>query len=246
MIQSEKYAKQKQAAKSLQRQLPVSLQRRRELSQEKGASTWLMALPIDNHGFALHKAAFWDALSLRYGWEIKNSPSHCSCGHMFSVEHALSCLTRGYPSIRHNEVRDITGALLTEVCHGVSIEPHLQPLSGESMSHQNANTNTNSRLDIVAYGFWGSRFERAFFDVRVFNPSAPLNQQPSLQSTYRRHELDKKRQYEQRIREVELHVNLHTSRFVVHWRNGESSHSFLQEISINVARGEGYIIQHHD
>ena len=29
-----------------------------ELSQEKGASTWLTTLPIDEHGFALHKAAF--------------------------------------------------------------------------------------------------------------------------------------------------------------------------------------------
>ena len=35
-----------------------------EVSQEKGASTWLTALPINDHGFALHKSAFRDALSL--------------------------------------------------------------------------------------------------------------------------------------------------------------------------------------
>ena len=53
-------------------------------------------LPIQEHGFALHKSAFRDALCLRYGL-----PSHCICGKSFTVEHAL-IYTRGeYPSIRH-------------------------------------------------------------------------------------------------------------------------------------------------
>ena len=106
-VHTEKRSRLKQSAKNIHEQLPAPLQRSMELSQEKGASTWLTALPIDNHGFALHKTAFRDALSLRYGWAIKNSPSHCSCGHAFSIVHALSCPTGGYPSIRHNEVRDI-------------------------------------------------------------------------------------------------------------------------------------------
>ena len=70
------------------------------------------------------------------------------------------------------------------------------------MSQRSANTD-NSRLDVSAYSFWGGRFERAFFDVRVFNPCARSNRQASLQSTYRRHKQEKKQQYEQRIREVE-------------------------------------------
>ena len=49
----------------------------------------------------------------------------------------------------------------------------------------------------------GGRFEMAFYDVRVFNPSAQSNHQASLSSIYRRHEMEKKRSYEQRIREVE-------------------------------------------
>ena len=76
-------------------------------------------------------------------------------------------------------------------------------LAGETMSFCSANTDGNSRLDIAAYGFWGSRFERAFFDVQVFNPCARSNRQTSLQSAYRRHEQKKKRQYDQKIREVE-------------------------------------------
>ena len=39
--------KQKEDAEELQRNLPTPLQRSMELSQEKGASIWLTALPID-------------------------------------------------------------------------------------------------------------------------------------------------------------------------------------------------------
>ena len=200
---SEKQSQRKEVARDLCTQLPEELQRCVELSQEKGASVWLTALPIENHGFALHKSAFRDALCLRYNWPLNNQPSQCSCGHSFSIDHALSCPTGGFPSIRHNEVRDITASLLSEVCHSVSIEPHLQPLSGETMPLRSANIDDNSRLDIAACGFWGSRFERAFFDVRVFNPCARSNRQASLLATYRRHEQEKKRQYDRRIREVE-------------------------------------------
>ena len=46
----------------------------------------------------------------------------------------------------------MTASLLSEVCHSVSIEPHLQPLSGETMPLRSANIDDNSRLDIAAYG----------------------------------------------------------------------------------------------
>lgn len=173
------------------------------LAQEKGASTWLTSLPLEEFGFALHKGAFRDALALRYGWLPSNMPSHCACGTHFSVEHALSCPKGGFPSIRHNEVRDTVSSWLSEVCNDVCVEPHLQPLSGEVLTGASANTEDGARLDIAANGFWGGRFERAYFDVRVFNPHAPSNRQQTLTSTYRTHERAKVRAYEQRIREVE-------------------------------------------
>ena len=61
---SNKRAKQRENARNLKSQLSAPLQRSMELSQEKGASSWLAALPIDEHGFALHKSPFRDALSL--------------------------------------------------------------------------------------------------------------------------------------------------------------------------------------
>ena len=90
-------------------------------------------------------------------------------------------------------VRDMTASLLTEVCRGVSTEPHLQTLLGEGMLHGSANVEDNARLDVAVHGFWGGWFEKAFLDIRVFDPSAPSNQQASLQSVYRRHEQEKKR-----------------------------------------------------
>ena len=147
--------------------------------------------------------AFRGALALRYGWTPHYAPSHCVCGEPFSISHALSCKLGGYPAIRHNEIRDLTANLLSEVCHSVSTEPHLQPLPGEALRGASASTEECARLDIAANGFWGGRFERAFFDVRVFNPHAPSNRHPQPATCYRRHENEKKRVYEQRIRDIE-------------------------------------------
>ena len=64
------------------------------------------------------------------------------------------CPCGGFPSIRHNELRDITAELLTEVCHSVGVEPTLQPLTGEQLSYRSANVEDGARLDVVAEGFW--------------------------------------------------------------------------------------------
>ena len=39
--------------------LSSELKRIVSLSSEKGALSWLCALPVQEHGFALHKGAFW-------------------------------------------------------------------------------------------------------------------------------------------------------------------------------------------
>ena len=100
-------------------------------------------------------------------------------------------------------MRDLLANLLTEVCHDVSLEPHFQPLSGESLSLRTASTDDNARLDVAASGFWEGRFERAFFDVRVFNPHTSSNRTSLIASSCRRHEQEKGRDYERRVREIE-------------------------------------------
>ena len=190
-------------ADDLHSQLPPHLQKAVNLAQEKGASTWLTALPLKDHGFALHKAAFHDAMALRYGWPISNLPSKCDCGNNNTIDHALSCAKGGFPTIRHNEIRDLTANLLTEVCSEVCIEPHLQPTTPDQLSGATANAQDGARLDVSANRVWGGRFQRTYFDVRVFNPHAPSNKNLTLSACYRKHEREKKRAYDQRIREVE-------------------------------------------
>ena len=75
-------------------------------------SSWhkgsLKLVVCSTNGFALHKGEFHDALALRYGWLPQHVLTNCACGNSFSVEHALSCPKGGYPTIRHNEIRDLT------------------------------------------------------------------------------------------------------------------------------------------
>ena len=116
----------------------------------------------------------------------------------------MNCPTGDFPTIRHNELRDFTASLLSEVCHNVSVEPQLQPLTGETFPLASANIEDGAHLDVVANGFWGSRHQKVFLDVKVFNPNASSYRGSSLSSLYRRLEREKQRKYEQRIREVEM------------------------------------------
>ena len=106
------------------------------------------------------------------------------------------------PTLRHNELRDITALLLSDVCQNVATEPRLQPLSGESTTHRTAITTDEARLDIRARGFWTAA-QDAYFDVRVFHPNALSNSSGSIITTYRKHENIKKRAYGQRVRDIE-------------------------------------------
>ena len=103
------------------------------LAKEKGSSSWLTVIPVEEHGFFLNKGEFRDALHLRYGWDIRNAPQSCVCNASFSIDHAMTCKRGGFTIMRHNEIRDMTAKLLTEVCHNVATEPPLQPLSGETI-----------------------------------------------------------------------------------------------------------------
>ena len=70
------------------------------LVSEKGASSWLAALPLNRYGFTLTKSKFRDGLALRYGWEPKNLPAKCPCGEPFTVAHSLHCGKGGYTHMR--------------------------------------------------------------------------------------------------------------------------------------------------
>ena len=152
---------------SLHTSLSRDLKRAVDLAAEKGAPSWLSTLPIQEHGFALHKAAFHDAIALRYGWLPSNAPVECArCGKSFSVEHALSCVKGGFPSLRHNE--DITASLISEICSSVCTEPTLNPVSGQNLPSSTI-CSEGARLDVAA---------------ALTDSGAPATRGPSLMSVF--------------------------------------------------------------
>ena len=58
-------------------------------------------------------------------------------------------------------------------------------------------------IDVRAQGFWGVHHQQAYFDVRVFNPLAISNRQTTISTCFRSHDREKRRVYEQHVREVE-------------------------------------------
>ena len=137
-----------------------------------------------------------EIVSVCYGWNPSSLPTTCTCGSPFSIDHSLNCPHGGFPSIRHDGIRDLTAKLLKEICCHVVVEPTLQPLSGETLIPSSAICSNNTHLDIKADGFWDSGWQSAYFDVRVFNPTAHTCRNKPLSANYRRHELEKRRHYE--------------------------------------------------
>ena len=111
----------------------------------------------------------------------------------------MSCPTGSFPSMRHNEIRDILGTLISGVSTTTRIEPPLQPGTGKLFVRQSTPREDDARLDIYARGFWGGRTE----DERVVNPNAPSHRCLELLSCYRRAEKEKEQKYGERVREIE-------------------------------------------
>lgn len=144
-----------------------------------------------------HKGAFRDALCLRYGWCSQWLPSQCVCNQIFTIKHAMSCPRWGFPSVWRNQIRNITAEFLTEICHGVGTKSCLQPVR---LTHRSTIREDGACLNIVA-GVMISNVH--FFDVRLFNSFAPSYCSTNLTQCYHRNELEKRRAYDERVREIE-------------------------------------------
>ena len=199
-LKAEKEEAMRMKLEEVKSEVDEKMKRTLELACEKGAGAWLSALPLQTLGYTLNKQEFKDAIYLRYGWNIPNTPFHCGCGAKNSVDHTLNCKLGGYITMRHNNLRDFEASLLTEVCKDVKVEPELLPL-GDSGT-RSTNEAEKARLDVSAVGIW-STMERTFLDVRVFHPNSPsyLNTAPA--QLYIQQEREKKRMYNDRILQVE-------------------------------------------
>ena len=166
--------------------LPSKTERVVELAKEKGASNWLTVIPIKEMNFNLNKREFRDAIKLRYDWEIDDLPALCTCGDLFTVDHAMVCRHGGLIIQRHNEIRDLEAEMLRMVSTDVKIEPVLQEITREELN-RGANRAPDARLDIHARGFW-DRQQSAFFDVRVCHPNADSYRELSPKHIFQLHE----------------------------------------------------------
>jgi hypothetical protein len=169
---------------------------------EKGASSWVTATPLYDHGTVLHKGDFVDAVYMRYGWILPDLPVKCPCGSAFSLQHALDCKLGGFRTIQHNEVRDVFAQVMRDCGHVVETEPALQKLSGEGFEFKSANKEDDARSDIKVTGFW-REMRQAYFDVKVVSPFARSYSHLSQSSILLTGEKAKMREYKERIRDVE-------------------------------------------
>ena len=202
-ITSQKRNAAKAMMEEVRQEMTPDQQRLHDEHCKRGASTWLTSLPLSDHGFTLNKQEFRDSLALRYSLPIQGMPNRCACGQINGIEHCLTCPKGGYVHMRHNQIRDLTANLLEEAgCKDVTTEPRLLPITGEEFDHKTTITANDARLDVAALGVWNP-MEKCFLDIRIFNSRAPTNMSKPIETTMRRHEEEKKRNYNDRVIQVE-------------------------------------------
>ena len=117
-----------------------------DLAHMKRASSWLIALSLESDNYILNKRDFFDAVQLRYRWNLKPLPNNCVCKERFNIANCqFNC----------------------QVVRQCSLwcEPPLEQLSGKYLPNT-ASRDKEARLDIAVGGFREDG-AMSFFDVRV-------------------------------------------------------------------------------
>ena len=80
-----KTASVKSRMESVDSTLPSDLLRSVKQSSDKGASSWLTAVPLVDQGLVLNKQEFRDSLRSRYNMPLSDLPSKSACGEKYTV-----------------------------------------------------------------------------------------------------------------------------------------------------------------
>ena len=123
------------------------------------------------------------------------------CEDSFNLQHALSCPKGGLVITRHNELRNLAAEIPGKICKNVVIEPLLRPLMGEEVL-KFSNSSNQAIAGVSTRGLWING-QTVFCDVRVFNPFARCHLHHSLPAVHKKNESKKKREYNQRILQLE-------------------------------------------
>ena len=102
-----------------------------------------------------------------------------------------------------------------------------------TLNYRSANVSQEARLDIKAGGFW-SRGVTAFFDVRVTHVNSSSNQNKTTTQIFETHENEKKRQYLQRVLDIE-HGNFTPLIFGTNGGMGKECSIFLRKLAEKLA-----------
>ena len=145
-LKRERIARVDAISTSLNQHLAPEMTRTISNASAKGPSNWLNVLPLAEEGYVLNKEEFRDDMAMRYSKHILGLPSKCACGSNFDPVHPLHCKKGGFIHSRHDQLRSLEVKMLSEVCQEIEIEPQLQPLTGENMSLQSANTEDSADL----------------------------------------------------------------------------------------------------
>ena len=126
----------------------------------------------------------------------------CSCSSKFDIQHSMSYKKGGLICIRHNDLRDQTANMTSEVCKDTEIEPKLTPLSGEELQEGMPNNSNKGRVDIRTRGLW-EQGQQSFYCIWVFDPNACHYCSKSLQRCCVMNEQEKRRAYSKRILQID-------------------------------------------
>ena len=141
----------------------------------------------------------------------------------------LSCSEREFPSIRHHELKDLTATLLSNVCDDICHKPELQLATSEVMVNRTAKITKDTWLDVALSRLWGGRYERSFIDGKFSKKDTLSNNNISTQRCYRKHEMEKKRVYEQGIWEIKCDT---FTCFLSQWWICQGSNHILQAFGL--------------
>ena len=108
----------------------------------------------------------------------------------------------GFISIQYNDLRDLAGTMMSQVCKNTEIEPKPRPLSGEELQGRTSNNSNKARKDIRTQGFW-ERGQQALLVLRVFDGNACRYCNKTLQQYHVMNEQKKKRAYKERILQID-------------------------------------------
>ena len=128
-------------------------------------------------------------------------------------------------------------SLLSTVCKDVAAEPHLITLTNEVFQKKTANKSEGARLDIKAKHFW-QHGQTAFFDVRVTHVNSTTQREKDTKTIFRTHEQEKKREYLERILQVE-NGSMTPLIFGTNGGLGEECQRFLQHLAKKISAKDG-------